>query len=180
MLRRKIAKLLNDLSVPANNSEAKVVAKEFKISYSNGVWTLNDMPKRFIPSLGMSASDAFKRFIKEYKKFYRTSRAVSAFYSLSDDEIADMFDELPYYNRVFLGKETYKPTAENFLTEKIWLDNYPDKPDRDRSKKPKVFGVNSWEEYLSNLTGDQRIAMEPYSETMSFQQFKSLFDSPRC
>lgn len=171
-VRDNLLKLFNQYKVEETD-ESVAIAKDFKFKYSkkDGVWI--SLPREI---MGEKISQLFNRFISEYKKHYRIDVAAKEFYQLSDAEIEDMFDELPYYNRTYTGREQYKPNAASFLKEKIWTQEYPNKPKRDRSKKLGLINATTWDEYINNLPENQREGIEVYKGLISFESFKSLIN----
>lgn len=140
----------------------------------SGGWRPKDDP-RFISQLGAKATDIFKQFVKAYDKNYRVDLAVKEFYKLTDDEIVEMMDELPYYNRSFKGEEKFKPIAANFLKGKIWQADYPRKINRDRSKKKTLHEMTTWEEYLEALPKQNIDTIKGYIDLgIKFQDFKNV------
>lgn len=143
-------------------------------SDSHGGWKVKEEP-RFIHQLGAKTTDVFKQFIKAYDKNYRVDLAVKEFYKLTDDEIVDMMDELPYYNKSFKGEEKFKPTAANFLKGKIWQTDYPRKINRDRSKKKTIHQMTTWEEYMAVLPTQNMETIKGYIDIgIKFEDFKNI------
>ena len=172
MISKKILQLLNDYSVPYSDKNACEIAKELKISHTGGVWAYVKQPSRTIDGLGQM-SDLFKKFTKEYNKHYRTDRSIKFFYALSDEEIREMFDELPFFNKAFEGKTNFKPIVENFLSEKIWRDEYPGKIKRERPKLVRVHDFENWDSYLDALDEEKRDAISIFKDMgMSFDNYK--------
>ena len=167
-IRENLIKLFNQYKVEAND-ETLEIAKHFTFKFSRGQWV---PVTRMVMNEKMSA--LFQKFLKQYNKHYRVDVAAKEFYQLTDSEIEDMFDELPYYLRTFHGKEMYKPNAATFLKERIWTQDYPNKPHRDRSKKKQVSEYNSWEEYIGSLPENSRDAVVAYRDFMSFDAFKQM------
>jgi hypothetical protein len=169
-VRDNLLKLFNQYKIEETD-EALSIAKDFKFKYSKkeSIWV--SLPREI---MGEKISQLFKRFLDEYKKHYRVDIAAREFYQLSDSEIEEMFDELPYYNRTFTGKEQYKPNAASFLKEKIWRQDYPNKPKRDRSNKSILINSTNWDEYINGLPENQRDGIEVYRNLISFESFKTL------
>jgi type I site-specific restriction-modification system R (restriction) subunit len=149
------------------------VAKGFKFKYSKKEKKWISLPREI---MGESVSKLFQKFMDEYKKNYRFQNAVKAFYQLTDEDIEDMFDELPFYLKSFQGHEIYKPNAATFLSDKLWKEDYPRKIQRDRSKKVSVTGARNWDEYIAMLPEEQRSAAEAYKDIISFESFKTLIN----
>jgi predicted CopG family antitoxin len=169
-VREKLLRVFNHYKVEVNE-ETLDIAKDFKFKFNSKSSVWESLPREI---MGEKISQLFKRFIDEYKKHYRVDVAAKEFYQLSDEEIEDMFDELPYFNKTFIGRETYKPNAANFLKERIWKQDYPNKPQRDRSKKASILTANNWDEYINGLPESQRSAAEAYRQLINFESFKSL------
>lgn len=154
-----------------------LIASELKFSYEDGEWKQSGDP-RYVHSLGMKATDVFKKFIKVYNHNYRVDQAVKEFYKLTDDEIIDMMDELPYFNKAYSGHEKFKPTAANFLKGKIWLEDYPRKINRDRSRKKTIHEITTWDEYKAILPKENHDTIESYiSLGIKFADFKSMIQN---
>lgn len=169
-VRDKLLKVFNQYGVEVNEDTLDI-ANDFKFRYNKKSEVWESMPREI---MGERISQLFKKFIDDYKKHYRVDVAAKEFYQLTDDEIEDMFEELPYYNKTFIGREIYKPNAATFLKEKIWKQDYPNKPHRDRSKKTKSILANNWDEYISSLPENQRSAAEAYKQLINFESFKAL------
>lgn len=169
-VRDNLLKLFNQYKVEETD-ESTSIAKDFKFKFSkkDGAWI--SMPREI---MGEKISQLFKKFLDEYKKHYRVDVAAKEFYQLSDSEIEEMFDELPYYNRTFHGREQYKPNAASFLKERIWRQDYPNKPKRDRSKKASIIYATNWDEYINSLPENQRDGIEVYRSLITFESFKAL------
>lgn len=175
-VKDKLLKLFNDYSVvPDEDTEDIAKQFHFKFSKKTGKWT--SLPREI---KGEKVSELFNKFIKQYKKNYRYDVAVKYFYQLTDEEIEEMFDELPYYLNTFHGREQFKPNAASFLKEKIWKQDYPYKVQRDRSKKSTdINSASSWDEYIDALPENQKASAEAYRTIIDFDQFKSLIADGR-
>lgn len=170
-IRNKLLKIFNDYSV-TQSEDAESVAKQFNFRYSTRT---NEWVKEKRIVKGESVSALFKKFIDQYKKNYRYDLAVKHFYQLSDEDIVEMFDELPYFLNTFHGREQYKPNATSFLREKIWKQDYPYKVQRDRSKKATdIYSSTNWDEYINSLPVEQRASAEAYRTIINFDNFKML------
>lgn len=171
-VRNNLLKVFNDYKVVAEEDTLEI-AKQFKFKYSKKTNEWTQLPREI---KGETVSKLFQKFMDEYKKNYRFKNAVDAFYQLSDTEIEEMFEELPYYLKTFIGKEMYKPNAASFLKEKIWQQDYPNKPQRDRTKKLSILEASSWDEHILSLPEEQRSAAENYKQLINFEAFKSLIN----
>lgn len=169
-VRENLLKLFNQYKVEPDD-QAVEIASQFKFKYSKKESHWISLPREV---MGEKMSQLFQRFLKEYNKHYRVDVAAKEFYQLTDDEIEDMFDELPYYLRTFHGKETYKPNAASFLKERIWKQEYPGKPKRQKVIKMPIENFGSWEQYIEHLPENSREAVEAYRDLISFDKFKQL------
>lgn len=169
-VRNNLLKVFNQYRVDPND-ETSEIAKHFNFKYSSkdGCWV--SLPRDV---MGQKISDLFKRFLKEYNKHYRVDVAAKEFYQLTDAEIEDMFDELPYYLETFRGKEIYKPNAASFLKERIWKQDYPGKKKRAKPTKLSIDNFKNWESYIAYLPDQSRSAAEAYKDLISFDQFKQM------
>lgn len=152
------------------------IAKAFKFKFNKKDKKWVSLPRVI---MGETVSKLFQKFMDEYKKNYRFQNAVTAFYQLSDEEIEDMFEELPFYLKSFQGHEVYKPNAATFLTERLWKEDYPRKVQRDRTRKPKGLDANNWDEYIDTLSEDQREAVSAWRGLISFEGYKNLLQNGR-
>jgi ABC-type dipeptide/oligopeptide/nickel transport system ATPase component len=169
-VRQNLLAIFNTYRVVPNQSSLEI-AKHFKFKWSksDNMWIAEVREIR-----GEKISSMFQKFLKQYNKHYRVDVAAKEFYQLSDDDIDSMFDELPYFVTAYHGREKFKPNAASFLKEKIWLQDYPNKPHRDRSKKISINEAESWSQYLGSMPMSQRSTYEAYKELMSFEEFKKL------
>lgn len=169
-VRENLLKLFNQYQVEPDD-QAIEIASQFKFKYSkkDSQWT--SLPREI---MGEKISQLFQRFLKEYNKHYRVDVAAKEFYQMSDEEIEDMFDELPYYLKTFQGKEIFKPNAANFLKERIWKQEYPGKPKRQKAAKISINNFRSWEQYIEYLPENSRGSAEAYRDLISFDKFKEL------
>lgn len=173
--------LFNGYEIHGPNEETafnlEYITDELGLAYdvSGDRWSvLKKKEPRMISTLGISASKALSNFTFAYKKFYRMDKVSAAFYQLTDDEIADMFVELPYYLKAYFGNETWMPTADNFLKEKLWTAAYPNRIAGDR-KRVVNTKAEDWWTYIESLPPESRSAIEIYKEQgMSFTDFKAL------
>jgi hypothetical protein len=160
------------------DSEATQIAKEFGIEFvvEFGQWRPKKKEVRIVMSLGMpiECHKALKNFLQTYKKHYRNNRVATAFYALTDEEMYDMFLELPYWMKSHFGNEQYMPVAENFLKEKLWTTNYPRKIAGDRRKIVNTVAKN-WDEYIQSLPEGSRESVEVYKEMgMTFETYAGV------
>jgi hypothetical protein len=169
-VRENLLKIFNQYQVQPNE-ESESVAKDFKFKFSKKEKIWISLPREI---MGEKMSALFKRFMEQYKKNYRVDVCAKEFYQLNDEEIESMFDELPYYLKSLEGRELYKPNAASFLKERIWTQDYPNKPKRDRTKAISAEDCNSWEQYIAKLPEDQRMAPQAYKDIISFDKFKLL------
>ncbi len=151
------------------------LADQFGLVCTDGVgsWEKKKKPARVISTMGIEAQKALKNFLQQYKKYYRHDRVAIAFYALTDEEIADLFLELPYYLKSYFENTTYMPAAENFLKEKLWYSNYPNKIAGERKR---VIGTvaTTWDEYLETVPESMRESVEIYKDAgVDFNAFKA-------
>lgn len=169
-VREKLLNLFNQHQV-VPNEDSLYIADYFKFKYSeeDNIWVAL---QRNI--MGEKISALFQRFIKEYNKHYRIAIAAKEFYQLTDEEIEDMFDELPHFLVAYRGKEKYKPNAASFLKERIWKQDYPGKKVRSKAIKLSINDFRSWGQYIAYLPEQSRSAAEAYRELISFDEFKKM------
>lgn len=178
--------LFNGYEIHGPNEETafnlEYITNELGLAYDTEIYdtekdrwrVLKKKEPRMIATLGISASKALSNFTFAYKKFYRMDKVSAAFYGLTDDEIADMFIELPYYLKAYFGNETWMPTADNFLKERIWRAAYPNRIAGDRKRIVDTKAEN-WETYIGSLPPESRSAVEVYRENgMEFKDFKAM------
>jgi hypothetical protein len=171
-VRDKLLKLFNQYKVEANEDTLDI-AKDFKFKYDKKKAEWVSLPREI---KGEKISQLFQKFLSQYKKHYRVDVAAKEFYQLTDEEIEDMFDELPYYLQSLQGREIYKVNAASFLKERVWKQDYPNKPKRDRTKKVSIEHASNWDEYINALPEEQRSAAEAYRTIIQFDAFKSLIN----
>jgi hypothetical protein len=184
--RQDIARLLTIVDVPEHMGRGWYdefceirdrIEKEFRLEWDGDV-CIPIKSAKVIEALGMKATDVFKKFIKDYNNNYRVDLAVTEFYKLSDDDIVEMMDELPYFNKSYSGHDKFKPTAANFLKGKIWKEDYPRKINRDRTRKKTIHEITTWEEYKAILPKENRDTIESYiSLGIKFEDFKSMIQN---
>lgn len=138
-------------------------------------WSAKAEP-RMIASLGITAPKALANFCFSYKKRWRMDKVASKFYDLSDNEILDMFNELPFFLKAYSHDDKFMPTAEAFLGEKLWKENYPNKPKGVRVQKNNV-AVEGWDEYLATVPEDIKETYIMFREQgMTFETFKGMMN----
>lgn len=169
-VRQNLLEIFNLYNVLPDDRSLEI-AKHFKFEWSTkeATWTAG---KREI--MGQKISELFQLFLKQYNKHYRTDIAAKEFYQLTDSEIEDMFDELPYYISAYHGNEKYKPNAATFLKEKIWSQDYPNKPKRNKTSNINISSLNSWDEYITYVPDHNKATIEAYRDLMSFDVFKQM------
>ncbi len=154
-------------------TQFNILNKDGKLS-GDIVWYTKSDP-RFIKPLGVTASKALSNFLFSYKRRWRMNLVAQNFYSLTDDEIADMFIELPYFLKAYGADDQFMPSAEKFLKEKLWMENYPNKPKGERKRKQDIT-VEGWDEFLATVPENIRGTYEMFRESMTFVEFKATIN----
>lgn len=168
-IKENLIKVFNQYKVEAND-ETLEIAKHLGFKHTNnGAWVAIT---RIVMNEQMSI--LFKRFLKLYNKHYRVDVAAKEFYQLTDIEIEDMFEELPYYLELYKGRETYKPNAASFLKERIWNQDYPGKRQRVKPTKVSLDDFRDWDSYIAFLPEHSRSFAEAYKDLISFKSFKEM------
>lgn len=175
---KELIDIFNKYEVQEDDANAIAIASELGFEVDGKQWAvLKKKPARVIIPMGISAYKAFSTFLFMYKKRYRMNLVAKAFYALTDNEIADMFVELPYFVSNFYESTEFMPSAENFLKEKLWAENYPNRPAGERRRRIENT-ANDWETYIASLSMDMREAVEVYRDNgMLFSDFKAQINA---